>query len=76
MIIRAARFAERCLRAAADLDPFVAGFAHEALARAAALVDDVDSFTDHMEAARRLLAAIDDPEERAVLEADLDEMEG
>lgn len=72
----ARRFAERCLRAAADLDPFVAGFAHEALARAAALVDDVDSFTDHMEAARRLLPAIDDPEERAVLEADLDEMEG
>ena len=72
----ARRFAERSLRVAADLDPFVAAFAHEAMARAASLVDDVDSFTEHMQAARRLVDEIGDPEERKVLLADLDEMDG
>lgn len=72
----ARRFAERSLRVAADLDPFVAAFAHDAMARAASLVDDVDSFTEHMQAARRLVDEIGDPEERKVLLADLDEMDG
>jgi hypothetical protein len=52
----------------------VTGFAHEALARAAAEVDDIDTFTEHLEAAKEKLAEIDDPEERDVLEADLAEM--
>src|SRR5690606_35681396 len=36
----ARRFGERSLQTAAELDPFVAAFGHEAIARAAALVDD------------------------------------
>lgn len=72
----ARRFAERCLRVSSDLDPFVVAFAHEAMARAASLVDDVDTFTEHLQAARRLVEQIDDSEEREVLVADLDEMEG
>lgn len=72
----ALRFGERSLAIAleSNLDPFVEGFAHEAIARAAAVVDDVETFTEHLERARALLAAIQDPEERETLEADLAEM--
>jgi len=70
------RFGERSLAVCLDndLDPFVTGFAHEAIARAAAEVDDVDTFTEHLEAAKAILAEIEDPEDREVLEADLAEM--
>lgn len=70
------RFGERSLELAAehDLGPFVTGFAHEAIARAAALVDDVETFTEHLELARAALADIADDEDREVLEADLAEM--
>jgi hypothetical protein len=57
-----------------DLDAFVTGFAHEALARAAAEVDDVDTFTEHLELARLQLAEVEDLEDHDVLEADLAEM--
>lgn len=72
----ARRFAERSLRVSTDLDPFVLGFAHEAIARAASLVDDVATFEQHVEAARDLVSEIDDDEERTALTADLDEMTG
>lgn len=70
------RFGERSLAVCLDndLDAFVTGFAHEAIARAAAEVDDVETFTEHLEAAKTMLAAIEDPEDREVLEADLAEM--
>ena len=70
------RFGERSLDICTEhaLDPFVTGFAHEAIARAAAEVDDVETFAEHLEAARALLDAIDDEEDREVLEADLTEM--
>ncbi|MEA1902968.1 MAG: hypothetical protein U9N56_05510 [Actinomycetota bacterium] len=72
----ARRFGQRSLDLAEehDLGPFVKGFAHEAIARAAADVDDVETFTEHLEAARALLTEISDSEERGVLEADLAEM--
>jgi hypothetical protein len=57
-----------------DLDPFVRGFAHEAIARAAAEVDDVETFSEHLEQAKALLADIEDPEDRDTLAADLTEM--
>lgn len=70
------RFGERSLEISIehDLDPFVKGFAHEAIARAAADVDDIETFTEHVAAARALAAEIEDPEDREVLEADLAEM--
>lgn len=71
----ALRFAERSLRLSSDLDPFVVAFAHEAVARAASLVDDIQTFQTHLRAARDLVSQIDDGEDRAVLVADLDEME-
>lgn len=72
----ARRFGERSLEIATeyDLDPFVRGFAHEAIARAAATVDDVETFTEHLELAKAALSAIDDDEDREVLAADLAEM--
>lgn len=70
------RFGERSLEIAEEngLDAFVRGFAHEAIARAAADVDDVDTFTEHLEKAKALLAEIEDAEDRETLEADLAEM--
>lgn len=72
----ALRFGERSLEIAVEhgLDPFVKGFAHEAIARAAAVVDDIETFNEHLELAKAHLAAITDPEERELLEADLAEM--
>lgn len=72
----ARRFGEHSLDVCLDhgLDPFLTGFAHEAIARAAAEVDDVDTFTEHLESAKALLAEIDDQESRDLLEADLTEM--
>lgn len=70
----ARRFGERSLREGAELDPFVRGFGHEAIARAAASVDDLGTFEEHLEAARHLCDQIEDDEERKVLTADLDQM--
>lgn len=57
-----------------QLDPFVTGFAHEAIARAAAFVDDVETFERHLALARECLEQIGDEGERSTLAADLDEM--
>lgn len=72
------RFAFRSLEVAQahNLGPFLEGFGHEAIARAAAVVDDVETFTEHLNEARAMVGAIDDAEERQTLEADLDEMAG
>jgi hypothetical protein len=70
------RFGARSLELAQehDLGPFVTGFAHEAIARAAADVDDVETFTEHLELAKAALPEIEDTDERETLEADLAEM--
>jgi len=72
----ARRFGERSLEIAVeyDLDPFVRGFAHEAIARAAASVDDIETFTEHLELARAALTEVEDDEDRETLQADLAEM--
>lgn len=71
----ASRFGERSLEAAANLDPFVVAFAHEAIARAAAQVDDVETFETHLMAAREFALQIEDEEDRQTLMADLDQMQ-
>lgn len=72
----ARRFGERSLEVAVEngLDAFVVGFAHEAIARAAADVDDIETFSEHLELARAALADVEDEEDRDVLAADLAEM--
>ena len=56
------------------LDAFVTGFAHEAIARAAAFVDDVETFEKHLALARESLEQIEEGEDRSTLAGDLDEM--
>jgi len=70
------RFGQRSLEICVEhgLDAFVTGFAHEAIARAAAEVDDLETFTEHLGLARSMLTAVDDQEDRVTLEADLAEM--
>ncbi|HEX6220212.1 MAG TPA: hypothetical protein VF115_03875 [Acidimicrobiia bacterium] len=72
----ARRFGERSLEVAIEngLDAFVIGFAHEAIARAAADVDDVETFSEHLELARAALSEIEDEEDRDLLASDLAEM--
>ncbi len=72
----ALRFGERSLEVCREhgLDAFVTGFAHEAIARAAAEVDDLDTFDEHLQAARALIPEIADDEDREILEADIAEM--
>lgn len=73
----ARRFGERSLAVAIDNDlgPFVVGFAHEAIARAAADVDDLATFEEHVALARTALAQIEDAEERKALESDLNQFD-
>lgn len=70
------RFGEHSLALADehDLGPFVKGFAYEAIARAAAEVDDVSMYTENMELARTQLEKIEDEEEREALTSDLAQM--
>lgn len=72
----ARRFGERSLAVSIDndLDAFVTGFAHEAIARAAADVDDVDTFSEHLQLAKDCLDGIEDADDREVLASDLAEM--
>lgn len=72
----ARRFGLRSLEIAQahNLGPFLEGFAHEAIARAAAVVDDIETFTEHLHEAKALVGAIEDEEERRTLESDLAEM--
>lgn len=72
----ARRFGERSLEVVIEhgLDAFVRGFAHEAIARAAAEVDDVETFTEQLELAKAALSEVEDDEEREILAADLAEM--
>lgn len=72
----ARRFGFRSLETAQahSLGPFVEGFAHEAIARAAAVVDDIETFTEHLSQAKALVGAIEDPGERQTLDSDLAEM--
>ena len=71
------RFGERSLAVAIDneLDAFVVGFAYEAIARAAASVDDVATFEESLSAARAQMEKIEDEDDRAVLKADLDQFD-
>ena len=57
------------------LAPHLEGYAHEALARAAYVDGDEATAMKHINQARRLAGQIEDAEDRALLEADLDELE-
>ena len=68
----ALRYGEICLHYSQKEPPFFLAYAHEAIARAAALNGQTDRVTYHLTEARGLAAQVGDPEERAALEKDLD----
>lgn len=74
--LAAARFARRALRLAEehDLGPFYEGYAHEALARAAAVAGDAETRDAHLRAARDLASRVNAKGERDRLEQDLAEV--
>lgn len=67
----ALRMGQACLDCSDSLAPFYKGFAHEALARAAALTGDAAAKDRHLAEARRWAAQVADAEERSMLESDL-----
>lgn len=68
----ALRYGELSLQWADGQPPFYRGYAHEALARAAALAGAVSSRDEHLAAARALAEQVDDAGSREALIADLD----
>ena len=69
---RARHYGQRCLTISRNEGPFYLGYAHEALARAAALLDDSRAMYDHLRQAREFAEAVTDVEEKQMLVADLD----
>jgi gamma-glutamyl:cysteine ligase YbdK (ATP-grasp superfamily) len=69
---RAAAYGRRSLEASRGQAPFLTAYAHEALARAAAVAGDRATMARHLAEARALLPQVTDPQEKGLLEADLD----
>ncbi len=69
---RARYYGDRCLAVSRDEEPFYLGYAHEALARAAAVLQDGDEMAEHLRQARDLAEAVSDVEEKKILMADLE----
>ena len=68
----AKRYGELCLAISGKEPPFYLAYAHEALARAALVLKDRISFNAHLADARAFAAKVTDPDERKMLEDDLD----
>jgi hypothetical protein len=66
--------AEVCLRHSEGQAPFYIGYAHEALARSAAVAGDDAEKSRHLEQATRYLAEVTDERDRAPLRADLESL--
>jgi hypothetical protein len=67
----ALRQAEVCLSYSGDLEPFYRGYAHEALARAAAVSGDNSSVAKHVALARAEATLVEPEEDREALLKDL-----
>jgi hypothetical protein len=68
--------ARRCVEYAArpGVDDWLPASAHEALARAQAVAGDLDAARDARDRAMTLLESVADPEDRAVVQGDLDSL--
>lgn len=69
---RAQHYGHLCLDVSQNEEPFFLGYAHEALARAAAVMNDAKLMNEHLQQARKLAAVVADGGDRQALEADLD----
>jgi len=67
----AMRHAERSLQYASGSPPFYVGFAHEAIARAALNLGNAALSQEHLQQAQSLAATVSDPQDRVMLEMDL-----
>jgi hypothetical protein len=63
-----------CLRHSEGEAPFYLGYAHEALARSAAVAGDDAAKTHHLQEAARYLAKVTDERDQAPLRADLESL--
>lgn len=70
----ARRFGELCLQRSGELSPFFRAYAHESLARAAMLAGDKLLLDAHAAAARKLSAEVAEPDDRALLQTDLEQL--
>ena len=70
----AMQYAQMCLNVshASDVLPFYLGYAYEAMARAASAAKDHEKVAEYLAKARRVAAAVPDPEERDQLLEDLE----
>ena len=70
----AMRYARLCLNVShtSDVLPFYLGYAYEAMARAASAAKDHEQVAECLAKARRVAAAVPDPEEREQLLGDLE----
>jgi hypothetical protein len=71
---QARRWGEVCLEYSRELGPFLLGYAHEALARAAMLAGDRDVMERHLDAAHGQAACVEEPDDREALLKDLDDV--
>lgn len=69
---RAQHYGQLCLDVSQNEEPFFLGYAHEALSRAAAVMNDAKLMNEHLQQARKLAAVVADGGDRKALEADLD----
>lgn len=70
----AAKYAQICLEKSPKEDPFLLGYAHEALARAAKIQGNTAKAKEHHAEASRLAETIDDAESQKMLMNDLNGM--
>lgn len=68
----ARRYGELCLQHSEQEEPFYLAYAYEALARAAKVAGDTSRMKQDAEKARTLAAEVEDLEERALIEKDLE----
>jgi hypothetical protein len=67
----AIRHARTCLGYSANLEPFYRGYAYEALARAAGLMNDPANLADYLDKAESLAEQVQDEQDRQLLADDL-----
>jgi hypothetical protein len=67
----AIRHARTCLGYSANLEPFYLGYAYEALARAAGLMNNAANLADYLDRAESLAEQVPDEQDRQLLAADL-----
>jgi hypothetical protein len=67
----AVRHARTCLGYSTNLEPFYIGYAYEALARAASLMNDAANLADYLDRAESFAEQVQDEQDRQLLVADL-----